>query len=197
MQLKEGRMFETKLISFENPCLPKSCNTPSMYADQYNQAISQFRSMFFKGELSRLLSKVLRRPHWLYDLNALKPNLHVQGGSYSGIQVVKISSIIGSEGKTADFDMDFHPIKEAARERWVNMAMVYLARLPLPPIQLIRVGEAYFVRDGHHRISVSRAFGQIAMDAEVITWRAAPPFPWQADGLSKQQVSLKIIHTST
>jgi hypothetical protein len=27
------------------------------------------------------------------------------------------------------------------------------------------------VRDGHHHISVSRAFGQVAMDAEVITWQ--------------------------
>jgi hypothetical protein len=103
----------------------------------------------------------------------------VRGSSYSGIHVVPIRSIIGSEGRTTDFDMDFHPVREDSRERWVNMAMVYLARLPLPPIEVIRLGDAYFVRDGHHRISVSRAFGQVAMDAEVITWKAQPPFPWQ------------------
>ncbi len=42
-------------------------------------------------------------------------------------------------------------------------------------------GMAYFVRDGHHRISVSRAFGQTHIDAEVTTWQAVPPYPWQPE----------------
>jgi hypothetical protein len=100
--------------------------------------------------------------------------------------VVPINSIIGSEGRIADFDIDFHPMSEAVCERWVNMAIVHLSRLPLPPIQLIQIGDAYFVRDGHHRISVSRAFGQVAMDAQVITWKAQPPFPWQKHTLSEK-----------
>jgi hypothetical protein len=102
--------------------------------------------------------------------------------------VVPIHSIIGSEGKVADFDMGFHPIKESSRERWVNMAMVYLCRLPMPPVELIQVGNAYFVRDGHHRISVSRAFGQTHIDAEVVTWQALPPFPWQPEGMKESSV---------
>jgi hypothetical protein len=104
----------------------------------------------------------------------------LRGSFYSGIQVVPIRSIIGSEGRTTAFDMDIHPISAASHEHWVNIAMAYLARLPLPSVELIQVDGAYFVRDGHHRISVSRAFGQLAMDAEVITWKAQPPFPWQS-----------------
>jgi hypothetical protein len=103
----------------------------------------------------------------------------VHGSSYTGIKVVPIRSIIGSEGRISDFDRGFHPLSEAARERWINIAMAYIARLPLPPIQLIEIGNAYFIRDGHHRASVGRAFGQSAMDAEVIAWNAVPPFPWQ------------------
>jgi hypothetical protein len=125
--------------------------------------------------------KVSKRKQDLYDLNALKPDLHVRGSSYAGIKVVSIHSIVGSEGRATDFDMGFHPLSEAARERWVSMAIACLSRLPIPPVQLIQVGEAYFVRDGHHRISVSQAFGQTAIDAEVIVWNAAPPFPWQPD----------------
>ena len=101
-----------------------------------------------------------------------------------------ISSIIGSEGRVADFDIDFHPIRETSRERWINMAIAYLSRLALPPIELIRVSNGYFVRDGHHRISVGRAFGQIAMDAEVTTWKAQPPFPWQ-NGISQERSCLQ------
>jgi hypothetical protein len=172
-------MFQNNLNLYQNPQLPGSGYSENMYGRQYNTALNQFKSTLAKGKFARLKRKVLQRPQFLYDLNALKPSLSLHGSCSSGIQVVPIDSIIGSEGRMADFDIDFHPISETSRERWVNMAIVYLSRLPLPPIQLIQVGDAYFVRDGHHRISVSRAFGQVAMDSEVITWKAQPPFPWQ------------------
>lgn len=174
-------MFENRMNPFQNADLLGYRPCENIYSLQYNTALNQFRTTRSKGNLARLKRRILRRPQSLYDLHALKSQLGVRGSCYSGIQVVRIDSIIGSEGRTADFDMDFHPIHEAARERWVNMAMAYLARIPLPPIQLIRIGDAYFLRDGHHRVSVSKAFGQVAMDAEVITWNAAPPFPWQTE----------------
>jgi hypothetical protein len=179
-------MFQNNLNLYQNPQLPGSGYSENMYARQYNTAVNQFKSILAKGKLFRLKNRILRRPQSLYDLNALKPQLSIRGSCYSGIQVVPISSIIGSEGRTADFDMDFHPMSEASRERWVNMAIVHLSRLTLPPIQLIQIGNAYFVRDSHHRISVSHAFGQVAMDAEVITWKAGPPFPWQKNTLSER-----------
>ncbi len=173
-------MFENRIAPFEAAHLLDRHLDQNIYAQQYNTALSQFRSALLRARLLRLARALSRRPSKLYDLNSLKPGLRVRGSFYAGVQVVPIRAIIGSEGRAADFDMQFRPVSEAARERWVNMAIVYLARLPLPPIQLIRVGTAYFVRDGHHRISVSRAFGQVAMDAEVITWNATPPFPWES-----------------
>jgi len=196
MQMKEGTMFDNKLLASQNIHLLDDCSPENNDAHRYNTALNKFRSNLSKGKVSRLKRKVLHRPQWLYDLNALKPDLHLRGSSYSGIQVVPASSIIGSEGKATDFDIDFHPLSEAARERWVNVAMVYLAHLPLPPVQLIQIGNTYFVRDGHHRISVSRAFGQIAVDAEVITWKAAPPFPWQLGAVQKESFSLKRLDLS-
>ena len=172
-------MFQNNLNPYPNSHLLGGGYSENIYTRQYNVALSQFRSALTKGKISRLKRRVLHRPDRLYDLDVLKQTLSVRGSCYSGIKVVRIDSIIGSEGRSTDFDMDFRPMSEAARERWVNMAIVYLSRLPLPPIQLIQIGDAYFVRDGHHRISVSRAFGQAAMDAEVITWKVAPPLPWQ------------------
>ena len=173
-------MFQNDLSLYQNTQLPGNRSAESMYARQYNTALNRFNAMFGKGRFARLKRRILQRPQSLYDLNALKPDLVLRGSFYSGMQVVLIRSMIGSEGRTTDFDMDFHPILGASRERWVNMAMAYLAGLQLPSVKLIRVDDAYFVRDGHHRISVSRAFGQLAMDAEVITWKALPPFPWQS-----------------
>ena len=183
-------MFQSNLNLYQNAQIPGCGYAENIHARQYNTALSAFRSTLAQGKFARLKQRVLRRPQFLYDLNALKAELSVRGSCYSGIQVVPVRSIIGSEGRSADFDVDFYPISEASRERWVNMAMVYLSRLPLPPIQLIQVGDAYFVRDGHHRISVSRAFGQVAMDGEVITWKAQPPFPWQPNTLRGTSYSL-------
>jgi hypothetical protein len=181
MQMKrEPTMFENRIAPFEVAHLLDRHGEQNIYAHQYNTALSRFRAALLRGRLSRLVNILMKRQSNLYDLNSLKPGLHVQASFYAGVQVVPIRAIIGSECRAADFDPDFRPVSEAARERWVNMAIVYLARLPLPPIQLIRVGTAYFVRDGHHRISVSRAFGQAAMDAEVITWKASPPFAWES-----------------
>lgn len=172
-------MFENQMNSFQNAYLRSLCCSQNLYAWQYNTALNQFRATLFRGKISRLTRKMLGRTQRLYDLHALKQELSLCGSSYAGIRVVRIDAIIGSEGRTADFDRDFRPMKGSVRERWVSMAIAYLARITLPPVQLIQVGEVYFVRDGHHRISVSRIFGQVAMDAEVITWKAMPPFPWR------------------
>jgi hypothetical protein len=183
-------MFENRIHFFESSEMSACQYSENIYTRQYNTALNRFRSTLRAGKFSRLKRKVVHRPQFLYDLSELKHHLSLLGSCYAGIQAVPISSIIGSEGRTADFDADFHPLKESARERWVNMAMAYLARLSLPPIELIQVGNVYFVRDGHHRISVSRAFGQVAMDAEVITWKASPPFPWEAGALQAQPTFL-------
>src|ERR1041384_4727968 len=155
-------MFNSGLIFFQNVADPSDHASGDNNIHQYNVALNKFRSTLRQGNLFRLKRKVLKHPSRLYDLNTLKPSLHLRGGSYAGVQVVPIRAIIGSEGTVADFDMEFHPLNEKARERWVGLAMAYLSGFPLPPVELIQVGDVYFVRDGHHRISVSRFFGQIA-----------------------------------
>ena len=172
-------MFENPLNSMQSSHLPASNYSEDIHTRRCNVALNQFKVSLLQGKFWRLKARILHRPSFLHDLNAAKLGLLLHGSFYAGTKVVRIDSIIGSEGRTSDFDMEFHPIGEEARQRWVSVAIAYLQRLPLPPVELIQIGDAYFVRDGHHRISVSRAFGQVAIDAEVITWKATPPFPWQ------------------
>jgi uncharacterized ParB-like nuclease family protein len=49
----------------------------------------------------------------------------------------------------------------------------------LPPVELVQLGDLYFVRDGHHRISVAQAMGQESIEAEVIVWQAEGLLPWE------------------
>jgi hypothetical protein len=88
----------------------------------------------------------------------------------AGLQAVAIERIRGSENRTLDFDAGFHPLNERTRERWLSIARARLRGATMPPVELIRVGEAYFVRDGHHRISVARALGEEFVDAHVAVW---------------------------
>lgn len=173
-------MFENPIAPFNNRHVLANCSSnQELYIRRYHTALNCFKSAWFRGILFRLLARVLHHRPYLHDLHDIRPELNLHGSHYSGVQVVDIASIIGTEGKASDFDMGFHPRNEGSRERWMNVATEYLCCNSLPPVQLTWIGDAYFVRDGHHRISVARAFGQRSIDAEVVTWNAAPPFPWQ------------------
>jgi hypothetical protein len=165
-------MFENPL--YRNLAYRNDHQNQNEHRYYYDIAIHHFESALLEGQIFRAKNRVLRRPWRLYDLHSIKLSMARRGISYSGIQGVDIHKIIGTEGRAADFDLGFHPIKEESRERWVNMAHAYLLGVPLPPVELIRVGDVYFVRDGHHRVSVALALGQKGIDAEVITWRVAP-----------------------
>ena len=78
------------------------------------------------------------------------------------------------------FDTQFHPLKHGTRQRWVGIMMARRSGLSLPPVKLIRVGDAYFVRDGHHRVSVARALAEEYIEAEVtVLTLAEQPVPIQ------------------
>jgi hypothetical protein len=64
------------------------------------------------------------------------------------------------------FDSSFRPAA-AARSRWQRLWLAEHRGAVLPPISVVRVGDAYAVRDGHHRVSVARARGAVTIDAAV------------------------------
>jgi hypothetical protein len=84
-----------------------------------------------------------------------------------GNQSVPVRHIRGSESRAQDFDANFNPAQKKNRERWINIAQIILMGGYLPAIDLVKVGDTYFVRDGHHRVSVARAVGQHYIDAVV------------------------------
>ena len=92
--------------------------------------------------------------------------------------------IQGSEGRCRDFDRGFAPLQDHTRERWLSVAVAWLQGHALPAVDLVEVGELYFVRDGHHRISVARALGCVDIDASVTVWEAAGPLPWARQQLA-------------
>ena len=89
-----------------------------------------------------------------------------------GLNVVPIDAIVGSVDRGRDFDRRFRPTSGRARARWEQIATAMRRGDALPPVDLYKIGEIYFVRDGHHRVSVACALGHKEIDAyvtEVIT----------------------------
>jgi hypothetical protein len=84
-----------------------------------------------------------------------------------GLRSVEIERIAGTESRADDFDAHFNPREDRIRQRWVNIAELRLRQAALPAVELIQVGSEYFVRDGHHRISVARVLGNAFIDAQV------------------------------
>ena len=118
-----------------------------------------------------LWSRLTKRSHRLLALAKIERTNTVQTRSYAGIQTVPISQIRGSESRCNDFDQDFNPLRDHNKGRWLCIALARRRDRTLPPVKLIKVGDLYFVRDGHHRISVARAMGQLEIEAEVTVWQ--------------------------
>jgi hypothetical protein len=90
--------------------------------------------------------------------------------SVPGVQWVALDSIIGSRGRPLDFDRSFFPRRDHTRERWLSVADLWYRGVELPPVNLVKIGDEYFVLDGHHRVSVARAFGATTITALVTVW---------------------------
>jgi hypothetical protein len=89
-----------------------------------------------------------------------------------GLQVVPLHLIVGTVDRSRDFDRQFRPTSGRVRSRWEHIAAAMRRGEAMPPVDLLRIGEIYFVRDGHHRVSVAHALGHADIDAyvtEVIT----------------------------
>ena len=146
----------------------------------YNQAIAAFRSahsLYLKAQRKakwrRFFCCLFSRSYTLPELSQELSVNRFQIISSVGVQSVALNCITGSENRSQDFDHSFQPLNEKNRERWLRIASLCLAGQCLPAVDLIRVNDSYYVRDGHHRVSVMRALGYRFVDANVIVCQMA------------------------
>ncbi|NTU82647.1 MAG: hypothetical protein HGA45_25300 [Chloroflexales bacterium] len=145
-----------------------NCDATAMVApmDEQRWALDLFKQTTVSGGLRRLWGALRGRRVALRSLGAAGRH----GGHDLGHQTVAIDEIVGSEGRAGDFDSRFAPLSERTRDRWVSVAQARNRGRALPAVLLIRAEDGYYVRDGHHRISVARALGEEFVEAEVISW---------------------------
>jgi hypothetical protein len=146
---------------------------PPIFQAQTESDFARARAKAFFGEIAAMIA---RRPNEPLSFEAVKRSLKIFGQSYRGVQTVPITQIIGSATlRYNDFDRAFLPTQQRTKSRWRNIDRLYYQSVDLPPVQLYQVGEFYFVRDGHHRISVARERGQQFIEGEVVEVQTRVP----------------------
>lgn len=142
-----------------------------------SQAAADFESAHHRAFLNKLRALLFGHPDetHLFSFEEVKRKIGWSEETYIGLRTVPVCSIIGSVGRYQDFDREFLPVQRATRQRWQSIDKAYYESIDLPPVQLYKVGDVYFVKDGNHRVSVARERGVEFIDAEVIECRAKVP----------------------
>ncbi|HEU4745757.1 MAG TPA: ParB/RepB/Spo0J family partition protein [Anaerolineales bacterium] len=110
---------------------------------------------------AKLMGKTTQLATFPHDAPDKSPNRR-----FLGVQEVPVQGIIGTISRQNDFDHQFRPLNTYLRERWVN-AYISLDREGWSPILVHKVGESYYLEDGHHRVSIAQVLGLTFIPAKV------------------------------
>jgi hypothetical protein len=133
---------------------------------------------FDRERRRRVLSKLAARLRFEPDdvshilpFDEVVAALGYEGERSLGLKTIKLKSIVGTVDSARDFDRRFRPTSSRVRQRWEKLALAQRKGESMPPIDVYRVGDLHFVRDGHHRVSVARALKEKDINAHVIEVR--------------------------
>lgn len=130
-------------------------------------ARADYESALRKGFWRSVLSWLTQKDNALLPFDEVRKYLPLLGQHEIGLRQIPLDKIIGSVGRYQDFDRAFLPRQTHTKGRWVSVDKAHLQDIVLPPIEVYKIGEVYFVKDGNHRVSVARQRGQAFIDAYV------------------------------
>jgi hypothetical protein len=128
---------------------------------------------FSRARRQRALARLSSRLRRADDVNHILPFEEVAralgrtGERRLGQQLIPLDSIVGTVDRSREFDRSFRPTSPRVRERWQRINLAQRKGEAMPPIDVYRIGDMHFVKDGHHRVSVARALGHGDINAYV------------------------------
>jgi hypothetical protein len=154
-------------ISQFNTCQPLQHDKGIQRIQDANNLFSR---MLLSAKVKALLSKVKHNNRGLFCPECVENKNEKYNQHYVGAKAVALIEIRGSINKaeSKEFDIDFLPLQERSRKRWRKLCAAILAGCTIPPVELRKMGNVYYVIDGHHRVSVYKALGMQYIDAIVI-----------------------------
>jgi nucleotide-binding universal stress UspA family protein len=147
---------------------------PSRY--KFQMAIHDFQSARQKAAVQEILARITGKSTQLLSYEDVAEKLRLRGRSERGVRQIPIDAIVGSVGRYTDFTRTFLPRRAKDRQRWAGVKTAFLEESAgLPPIEVYKVGEAYFVIDGNHRVSIAKQEKFVSIEARVIEVRTDVP----------------------
>lgn len=128
---------------------------------------ADFSRARFKSFINQVFSVLSGQRTTLLSYDAVKEKLKIGGPIYRGVKTVRVDQIAGSLNRYHEFDNAFLPKEDQLAGRWQKVDRAFYQDIHLPPVVLYKVGQVYFVVDGHHRVSVAREQKQEFIEAEV------------------------------
>jgi len=147
-----------------------------MTHDQYKfqMAIQDFQSARQRAAVQEILARVTGKSNQLLSYEDVAEKLKLKARTERGVQHIPLNAIVGSVGRNTDFTRTFLPRRTGDQERWANVKAVFMdmdKSSKLPPIEVYKVGEVYFVVDGNHRVSIAKQEGFTSIEARVIEFK--------------------------
>ncbi len=136
---------------------------------EFHRALEDFRKARSKAGLQALWATITGQSSELLPYDEITQKLHAVGLSSKGLQEIPVDAIVGSVNRYQDFNHNFLPLHNEDRQRWasVKAAMTSPGSAGLPPIRVYKLGDAYFVLDGNHRVSIAKEMGIDTVEAYV------------------------------
>jgi nucleotide-binding universal stress UspA family protein len=145
---------------------------------EYSRALEDFRSARVKARMRQLWSSITGSSREIVQYDEISKKMHMSGLSSKGVQEIPVAAIIGSVNRYKDFDRNFLPLRDSDMERWasVKATMTSPGSMGLPPIRVYQIGDAYFVLDGNHRVSIAKQMDWDTIEAYVTEIKTKVPF---------------------
>jgi len=158
---------------------------------EYHRALEDFRRARAKARLQHLWASVTGQSETLLPYDEISRKIKASGSSSKGIQEIPVDSIVGSVNRYQDFNKDFLPLSDVSEQRWARIKSVMTSpgSVGLPPIRVYKIGDAYFVLDGNHRVSIAREMGIETIEAYVTEIKSRVPLSPEDD---PEDVILKV-----
>ncbi len=133
----------------------------------FARALQDFQHARSQAALEKLTARLRGRPTRLLSFDEVREKLKLPPAGPGKVENIPLDAIIGSVGRYADFSRSYWPLSNSADQRWARVKMAVSDMAGVPPIEVYQIGEAYFVRDGNHRVSVFREMGASHIQAHV------------------------------
>jgi len=146
---------------------PTTFTTSAIASNNMKNGSALYQRARSKSRGNAIKNLLTRKGNMLLGYEDILQGKKVRSQRYAGRETVLLDEIVGSEGRTEDFDRKFYPVSERNRDRWLSVLSARMHGVSLPLVSLVKVGDQYIVVDGHHRISVARALGEVFIDADV------------------------------